>query len=110
MSIYWNGTNETTKEEVRKIIGEELSRQNAYEFWTDYPEDFECVDVPHDNLVVMHSSNEKFNNRVIDACFSYYDKELYSDSGCGFTSEDFKKWHGDRAVCIWREGKWLDAN
>lgn len=110
MSIYWNGKNETTKEEVRKIIEDELSRQGAYEFWTNYPEDFECVDKPHNNLVVMHSLEDKFDNSVIDSCFSYDDKEMYVDFGCGFTAEDFKGWYDDKAVCVWREGEWLDAN
>lgn len=110
MSIYWNGKNETTKEEVRNIIGNELSRQGAYEFWTTLPEDFECVDKDHANLVIMHTLDEKFDNRIIIECFAYDDAGLYVNSGCNFTVEDFKGWYGDQAVCVWREGVWLDAN
>lgn len=104
--MYFDGTKEVTKQDIRNIYKEELTRQGAKEMWTLRPHDFEERESCPTIIIV---TNNDFDTSRLDACYDDKDVTLYLDSYVTNNISKMRRIFRD-PVCVFREGEWLDAN
>ena len=64
--MFWNGKREVTKQDIRDIYAEELTKQGAKELWTLNPTNFETREVCPDVVVV---TDKPFDTERLRACY-----------------------------------------
>lgn len=105
--MFWDGTKEVTREQVREIYNEELTRQGAKEMWALYPENFEQRESCPIVIIITDSA---FDTKRLRACYEDEDFTMYlACSVCkniheqdGIYTRPFTR--------IWKDGEWVDAN
>lgn len=104
--MYFDGTKEVTRQDIRNIYKEELTRQGAKEMWTLRPHDFEEREACP--TVVIVTDND-FDLSKLNAC---YDNEDYTTYLCGFVTSDVNKFKNMfyNLICVYQGGDWVDAD
>lgn len=72
--MFWNGKKEVTKQDIRDIYAEELTKQGAKELWTLNPTNFETREVCPEVAVV---TDQTFDSSRLRACYEDEDFTMY---------------------------------
>lgn len=104
--MYWNGEKEVTKEEVRAIYDKELRAQNVREMWTNHPEDFERRELCPTIAII---SSHTFQYSELIKCYDDDECTMYADILTFNTAEEANAVFNS-LKCIYKDGRWLDAN
>lgn len=72
--MFWNGKREVTKQDIRDIYAEELTKQGAKELWTLNPTNFETREVCPEVVVV---TDQTFDSLRLRACYEDEDFTMY---------------------------------
>lgn len=104
--MYFDGTKEVTRQDIRNIYKDELTRQDAKEMWTLRPHDFEERESCPTIIIV---TDNDFDLSRLNACYDNDDFTMYLG---GYVTSNINKYKNMfyNLTCVFREGEWLDAN
>lgn len=109
MSMYWNGKECCTREELRNFFNEQFNLWAVYQVWTDKKDHFLEVDYEPTLYVVVYSMDDQFDTIPITNCLSHDESESYGlvrvESISTLEYVDLTGFD-----LIWEDGRWLDAN
>ena len=105
--MFWNGKREVTKQDIRDIYAEELTKQGAKELWTLNPTNFETREVCPEVVVV---TDQTFDSSRLRACYEDEDFTMYLPITVCKNIHEMDGIFTRPFVCVFKEGVWQDAN
>ncbi len=109
LAMYWNGEKEVTKQEVRDIFDKVLKEQDALEMWVTRPDDFENMDL-FQHILIKAKDAESFNTDLLDRCYDDEERDLHSHVIILNEIEGYREGAMPKSVCVYKNGRWLDAD
>ncbi len=105
--MFWDGKKEVTKQDIRDIYAEELTKQGAKELWTLNPTNFETREVCPEVVVV---TDQTFDSSRLRACYEDEDFTMYLPITVCENIHEMDGIFTRPFVCVFKEGVWQDAN